>query len=144
LARLLTLLNHALTEEQKQDAFATLGVNEILILPPGLQLSWGQISPWGMLPIQEILPIENWIMEHSEPQDFVLIQGEMGATFYLVSLLLAQNRKPVYSTTERKAVQEKAEDGTIRKVTLFKHVCFRAYVLYDGQDSIKKVHKDGA
>jgi hypothetical protein len=132
LARLLSLLNHTLTEAQKQNAFAELGVAEILVLPPSLQLSWGQISPHGCLPIEGLLPIQNWIMEHSEPQDFVLIQGEMGATFYLVSWLLAQNRKPIYSTTERKVIEEKAEDGTVRKVNLFKHVCFRAYVLYSG------------
>ncbi|MCS6904879.1 MAG: CRISPR-associated protein Csx20 [Bacteroidia bacterium] len=130
MARLLTLLNHTLTEEQEQSAFTTLGITEILVLPSELASKWGKISPQGDLPLDELIPFQNWIMENSEPQDYVLFQGEMGATFYLVTWLLAQNRIPIYSTTERKVIEEKAEDGTLRKINLFKHVCYRRYVMY--------------
>ncbi len=75
------------------------------------------------------MPIRKWILKESKEHDYVLIQGEFGATFYLVDYCFNIKRVPIYATSIRQ-VEEKAEDDITITNRTFKHVNFRKYVKY--------------
>ena len=55
-----------------------------------------------------------------------MCQGEFGLTYQLVSLLKEKGIQVVYSCSERKTVEKKTENGTI-KASEFCFVKFREY-----------------
>ena len=74
-------------------------------------------------------PILDWIDEHcTNSDDYILIQGDFGATYFLVDYCKKRNYAiPIYATTERKSVEEVQEDGSIKTQRIFKHKRFRLY-----------------
>ena len=124
---LFLLFNHQFTAEQEADARVSLGVERIVSLPPDLQELWSQIPAdlpelWGYLE-----PLRAWLADQAEGGDFVLIQGDFGACRLMVDFSLAQGLIPVYSTTEREAVEEHQADGSVKLVHHFRHRIFRRY-----------------
>ena len=59
-------------------------------------------------------------------EDYILIQGDFGATFQVVLKALSLKFIPIYATTERQAV-ENIVDGKVIKTSLFEHGIFRRY-----------------
>lgn len=120
------LLNHDITDMQRQDA-DRMGVRCVVPLPPELQAAWVNIpadAP-GIAPLLQ--PICEWLMKSAAPGDFVLIQGDFGACWLLVNFSFQLKLIPVYSTTERKALEMMQKDGSIQTVRQFKHIIFRKY-----------------
>lgn len=126
LRKLFLIFNHKLTDEQKSSAFHTLKVDEIIYLPDDLQEIWSNIPPEGDL-TEEIKKVINWLNGNSSKGDYVLVQGDFGATFYLVDYSLKMGLIPVYATSKRTVLEEKDEHGVTKKVSIFKHVEFRRY-----------------
>ena len=121
------LLNHQLTFKQEQDDRQSLGVGRIIELPRDLNALWRRVPP-DLEDIMDYLePIGTWLEKHAAKKDYVLIQGDFGAAYIMVSFAFEIGLIPLYSTTLREAVEEHGEDGTVKMVHHFKHRMFRRY-----------------
>jgi len=124
---LFLIFNHEITPVQENDARDSLGIERIICLSPDLKNLWRQIPP-DLTEISNYLePIKTWLARQAVESDYVLIQGEFGACFIMVNFAFEINLIPIYSTTEREAVEERKEDGTINLSHQFRHRIFRRY-----------------
>lgn len=126
--KLLCVFSHKLTEEQKEDAKSSLGVEEFIPLPTELQQVWSNIDPtWGDKEVEEaIQPILNWLSK-ADALSYVLVQGEFTATASIVAHSLNCGLIPVVATTARVVEEITGKDGSVQKTSVFKHVRFRRY-----------------
>ena len=125
--RMLLLLSHKLTEDQKENANTALGVHEFLALPDDLQKLWIQITPTKHVLREYLEPIRSWINENAGHSDYVLIQGDFGAVYLMVNYAFSVGRIPVYATTERVVVEKRMPDNAVKSERIFKHKMFRKY-----------------
>lgn len=130
MSKLFVLFNHSLTAEQLADAQVSLGVREVVMPPQSLLELWGNIPPEPATIAGSLAPATQWLSEYAEPDDFILVQGEFGATALLVHEAFRLGLKPVYATTERRAVEELLENGDVRISHCFRHVRFRQYEVH--------------
>ena len=127
MASLFLIFNHTFTDNQRSDALVSLGVKRIVDMPPDQKKIWRNISP-DLPAIEAYLePVKLWLKLNAKRDDFALIQGDFGACYIMVNFALAQGLIPVYSTTERMAVEEYGDDGTIKLIHQFRHQIFRRY-----------------
>ena len=124
--QLFLIFSHKLTEEQIK-ATTDLRVEKIIYLPEDLQKIWSNVDPIGELGTEPLDEIASWLKEHGNEGDFVLIQGEFGATFYLADFCFSSDLVPIYATTKRVSEEIAKSDGTIERRQMFKHVNFRKY-----------------
>ncbi len=124
---LLLLFNHRLTGQQADDARASLGVGDIIFPPESIQALWSQVPPEIDDLTPYLAPVFTWLADSARLGDFVLIQGEFGATFLAVGEACRLGLIPVYSTTSRQAVEEHLPDGRVEISHVFGHVRFRRY-----------------
>ncbi len=124
---LFLLFNHRLTGQQADDARASLGVGRIVAPPEAIQSLWSQVPPEIDDLGPYLAPVFTWLAAEARPGDFVLIQGEFGATFLAVREAHRLGLIPVYSTTSRQAVEEHLPDGRVEISHVFGHVRFRRY-----------------
>jgi len=124
---LFLIFNHQITPIQVQDAKNSLGIERIIEMPDALKELWRQI-PSDLAEISDyLIPLKEWLLSQAVKGDYVLIQGDFGACFIMVSAAFDMGLIPVYSTTKREAVEEHGEDGSVRLVHQVKHECFRKY-----------------
>ncbi|RLC28874.1 MAG: hypothetical protein DRH37_08700 [Deltaproteobacteria bacterium] len=123
------IFNHTFTALQRQDAVDSLGVDRIQDMPPDLKSLWRNIPPDLPRISGYLEPVKAWLKGRAERGDYVLIQGDFGACHIMVNFALAHDLIPVYSTTERIAVEAHGEDGTVKLTHHFKHRIFRRYGL---------------
>jgi len=127
MARLFIVFNHTLTKAQEEEAVRDLGVNEIVEPPGMLGGIWAQI-PAETDSIKNLLTtLVAWLEKESVPGDFVLTQGDFGATYLLVERAFELGLQPIYSTTRREAIEKTLINGEVETIHLFKHVRFRHY-----------------
>ena len=127
MSSLFLIFNHSMTQDQIQDAKQSLGVNNIIEMPEELKKVWSQIPP-APASINNILdPIKEWLASSAKPLDYVLIQGDFGASYLLIQFALSHDLIPLYSTTARQAVESMQPDGRMKVEHLFKHQIFRKY-----------------
>ncbi len=124
---LFLVFNHEITPVQEADAATTLGVRRIVSLPKDLQELWSAVPPDIDELTPYLLPIKSWLLAEARPDDFVLVQGDFGATYLIVKFALQNGLRPVYSTTERQAEEIRQPDGSITLVHHFRHHRFRLY-----------------
>ena len=124
---LILLFNHRLTARQEEDARASLGVASILEPPVDIRAVWAQV-PADIDGLADYLaPVFSWLAGIARSGDFVLIQGEFGATCLAVSEAFRLGLVPVYSTTRRQAIEEHLADGRVEIHHTFAHVRYRRY-----------------
>jgi hypothetical protein len=124
---LFAIFNHTLTEAQVADARSRLGVKRIVSPPEELQALWRQV-PADLEGIDGYLaPLKDWLAGEARAGDYVLIQGDFGATWIMVNHAFQLGLVPVYSTTERQAEETITGDGAVRLVHHFQHRRFRRY-----------------
>ena len=124
---LFLIFNHQVTPLQEADARKSLWVSRIADLPADLKTLWRQIPP-ELSEIDGYLgPVKEWLSEQAAESDYVLIQGDFGACFIMVNFAFEKGLIPIYSTTEREAVEEYGENGSIKMIHQFKHRIFRKY-----------------
>ncbi len=133
---LFLLFNHKITPFQEKDARVNLGVGRIVEPPEEIARLWRRIPP-DLENIEGYLsPIREWFNAHGEKGDFILIQGDFGACFLMVKFAFENGFVPVYSTTEREAVEADGEDGSVMLTHRFKHRIFRRYEC-DSRDELR-------
>lgn len=125
--RLLLLFNHRFTPEQSAQARDELGVAEVIPLPPELQELWSQIPPDLPGITDYLAPLRDWLAQAARPGDYVLIQGDFGATYLMVRHALKNGLIPVYATTRREAHETVQSDGSVRLTHTFRFQQFRRY-----------------
>jgi hypothetical protein len=124
---LFLLFNHRLTSVQEADALASLGVGRIVAPPEAIQHLWSAVPPEAESLGEYLAPVVAWLAAEARPGDFVLIQGEFGATCTMVKESLHLGLVPVYSTTRRDALEEHDADGRVHVRHTFSHVRYRRY-----------------
>ncbi len=132
MSKLFLIFSHKLTAEQITDAQNNFNVSEFVYLPNDLQQIWSNISPFKddiTTDIQLIYEfvIQNDDSEQKNKKNYILIQGDFGATYYLVDKFINTNIIPIYATTERTIIEEKTNENETKKTVIFKHVKFREY-----------------
>ncbi|ADC69270.1 conserved hypothetical protein [Methanocaldococcus sp. FS406-22] len=127
--RMFLLFSHKLTEEQIKDAKESLKVDEFIYLPKELQELWSNIPP-DIEDIEDyIKPIKDFLKKYAKPKDYVLIQGDFGATYKMVNFAIDNDLIPIYSTTKR-IVKDIYKDRKIITIRKFEHCRFRKYEAY--------------
>ncbi|MFO7761029.1 MAG: CRISPR-associated protein Csx20 [Desulfobia sp.] len=124
---LLVIFNHTITPSQKTDARQTLKAEEIIQPPEELCRLWAQVPPEADSLGDYLEPLKYWLDSQAGNGDYVLIQGEFGATYLMVRFALARGLVPLYSTTRREAEEEVLGDGTVQVRHRFFHVRFRYF-----------------
>ena len=124
---LLLLFNHTFTEIQSADARRTLGVRAIIALPEDLRRIWRQIPADQPAIYGHLAPLREWVSLTARTDDFILIQGDFGATWLMVQFALNRGMIPVYATTRREAREIRLPDGATQLTHHFRHVMFRRY-----------------
>jgi len=127
LNRMILIFSHILTDIQIQDAKANLGVDEFIYLPKDLQEKWSLIPPDEKDITSITGEIKEWLEEVATRKDYILVQGDYGATYALVNFCRSRGFKAIYSTTSRRAREVKGEDGKIEITRVFEHVRYRDY-----------------
>ncbi|MFA7090829.1 MAG: CRISPR-associated protein Csx20 [Arcobacteraceae bacterium] len=119
--------SHELTNAQILDAKENWRVKEFISLPQELQEQWSNI-PSGIENLTSYLTAhKQFLAQHTQFEDMVLIQGDFGAVYNIVNFAKELGLKPVYATTNR-IIEEFEEEGKTIKKSIFEHVRFREYV----------------
>ncbi|MGV8145512.1 MAG: CRISPR-associated protein Csx20 [Alkaliphilus sp.] len=124
---MILLLSHELLEEQREDARLEFDIVNFIEMPIEIKKLWGNIPPQIDFLTDYLASVKEYILEVAKANDYILIQGDYGATYHLVRFAFRNNFVPVYVTTERKAVDEVLDNGEIKTERIFKHVKFRKY-----------------
>lgn len=126
--QMLLILSHELTDPQKIQAREKLGVTRFVPLSSALLEKWSNVPP-NLDNLDEYLEdILKWIDDNAKMGDYVLVQGDYGATLMVVSYCIKRNLIPVYATTNRRVSEERQGDRVV-SVRQFEHVDFRRYKL---------------
>lgn len=121
------LFSHNLTSEQTFDIENKLKVNEVYKLSQKLQSQWSQVPTDEALKFGDYLEeIALFLKTTLQVGDFVLIQGDFGASYYMVNFCKEQGFVPIYSVNSRLS-REVVENGIVKKYSEFKHEFFREY-----------------
>ena len=116
-------MSHAMTEQQCTDAKNTLGVDTFDVVPSDV---WSQI-PAEFESVDACLhEVKSYLAAKAEKGDYILVQGDYGATYNMVQFAKEIGLIPVYATSVRKAY-EMVDGENITTVRKFKHVRFRTY-----------------
>lgn len=122
------IMSHPLITEQKNDAFESLGVTHFIELDESLKKIWSAVPAdmdcEGVKKHRQ--PLMTWLEHNALPGDYVLVQGDYGATFHVVNVVMQSGVIPVYATSRRK-VTEQEVNGTVIKTGEFRHVRYRRY-----------------
>ncbi len=125
--KLLLLFNHHITNEQRKDAAASLAVSSIVEPPEAIRDVWKRIPPELPAIEDHLAPVMSWISRQADSGDYLLVQGDFGATYLMVRYAFDNGLIPIYSTTERQVAEEKQADGEVQLMHTFKHCRFRRY-----------------
>ncbi|CAB3288132.1 conserved protein of unknown function [Methanocaldococcus lauensis] len=124
--KMFLLFSHNLTDDQIKDAKENLKVDKFIYLPKELQNIWSNIPPEIEDITDYLKPIKEFLKNNANDGDYVLIQGDFGATYNMVNYAFENNLIPIYATTKR-VVKEVIEDGKVITIREFKHCRFRKY-----------------
>lgn len=125
--KLIVLFNHALTEEQRRDAEKNLSVKSVVLPPQELSVLWADVPPYLEGLSDWLTPFKEWLSRVSSSGDYLLVQGDYGATWLMVNYAFELNLIPVYATTRREAKEVEVGDGVVEMRRRFAHVQFRRY-----------------
>jgi hypothetical protein len=96
-------------------------------MPSDLQQQWSNV-PCELENITEYLTgIRLWLMDVANNNDYILIQGDFGATYYFVNWAFKNKLIPIYSTTKRIHQETTMSDGSVEIKKTFTHKLFRKY-----------------
>ena len=128
--KMVVIMSHPLTEEQKEDARNSLGVTKFVALPEPLLGLWSNVPP--DLNKEETREYVRPILEWCYAQGFggeaiFLVHGQPGAQNTVVNIVNRTSGTCYYATTKRVYVETINPDGSVTKSSVFKHVRFVEY-----------------
>jgi hypothetical protein len=119
------LLNHTPTEQQRQELLSVYNMEKILFPPKEITSFWRDIPSLPFLPKDQMEMVFHWF-DTMDKNDVAVVEGEMTATFSLVSFLWKRGVVVLSSVTERHARETRNGEKVVRSY-VFQHICFRAY-----------------
>ena len=119
------LLNHELTENQKNELSTDFLVSEIIYPSEEISKLWSQIPASNAVDRTIIKKIIDWLSS-AEKNDVLIVQGDFASTFIIVDFALKNGLIPICATTKRVA-KESRQGETVKREYIFEHVCFRKY-----------------
>lgn len=122
------LLNHELTENQKNELFTKFNCESIIYPEKELSAIWSQIPAVESIDLSVIKAVTDWL-GNTQEGDVLIIQGEFGSTFMLVDYALKNKMIPLHAVTKRVATEQRNGE-TVQRQYIFEHVCFRRYEYY--------------
>jgi len=126
LPNLYLVFSHELSEKQKNEVYEKFDVEGIFNMPDSLKAIWSQI-PADIPSVSEYIePVKEWLEKNICERDYILIEGDFGATYLIVKWAFSKNCKPIYATTERKVTETHVGEKIIVN-RVFEHVRFRFY-----------------
>lgn len=120
------IMSHTLTKTQVDEIKNRFNIENIIYLPEQLKEIWGNIPPQGEWDFRWLKPIKKWLGKELKEGDRLIVQGEFGATYSLVSWLQKQGFSVYYATSERRVVETVQGDQVLTQ-RIFEHVNFREY-----------------
>ena len=121
--KLFVLLNHSLLPEQFQEAKERFGITHVITLSND---TWRDIDPYAKSIAHQLEYFKNRLLKEAFKGDYLLVQGDFGATFAMANLAKKYGIIPIYATTARRATQV-IENGRVITKREFSHVQFRKY-----------------
>lgn len=115
--------SHQLSDEQIKDAKTSLNITEFKALPKDLQTRFSNVPPSLDSLDDYAKGFYEYIDKNTKKGDFLLISGDFGLCFKLITYAKAKSLKPVYATTKREVLKD--ENGV--KQSIFKHIKFREF-----------------
>lgn len=122
------LLNHKLTENQEKELSEKFHSERIVYPSQQLSEKWAQIPATERVDRTTAQAVVGWLSD-AEEGDTLIVQGEMGITFLLVSYALSHGLVPLHAVSRREET-EVCEGENVVKRHVFRHVCFRRYELW--------------
>lgn len=124
--QMLLIFSHELTDIQRKEAKERFGISKFVALDDALLDKWADVPPHLENLSDYLADIIEWIDKNGQPGDYALVQGDYGATMFIVDFCISKDITPVYATTERKVIEEKIGE-TVKLSREFEHVMFREY-----------------
>jgi hypothetical protein len=121
--KLFVLMNHDILQSQIDEAKNILGVDEIITLSDD---AWSNIDPNKEKIASDMLSYKQRLHQEANSGDFLLVQGDFGATYNMVCFAYEHKLIPIYATTLRRST-EKLVDNKIITTREFVHARFRQY-----------------
>ena len=125
--KLFLIFNHEITKEQVENAQNKHGITDFLEMPHELKEIWKQIPADDEHIAGYLEPVKKWVLSQAGKNDFLLVQGDFGATYLMVDFAFTHGLIPVYSTTARQAAEFRQPDGSLKTEHVFRHRIFRKY-----------------
>jgi len=129
---MILLFNHTLTYTQKEDAKSSLNVKKFITPTQELQHTWSNIPTKVESLVLLLAPIREFITKEAKKGEYILIQGDFGATYQIVEFSKSLGLIPLYATTKREVI-ETLEDNKVVKKSIFRHERFRKYENFDAK-----------
>ncbi|MBC2849958.1 hypothetical protein H5J22_00595 [Cetobacterium sp. 8H] len=126
MATMFLFFSHKLTNEQIISAKRDLNCENLVYLPEELQNLWSNIPPKEE-GYKYLTNFKAFILKNYKKGDYALIHGDLGYTYQIVTFCKEIGVIPVYSTTERNSKDIISDDGSISKISIFKHVIYKYY-----------------
>ena len=125
--RVFVLMNHPLRPEQVADVATAWGC-EPTPAPVDVRTFWGAVDPAAeeAHTTAAVTAAETWLSA-ARAGDVVVVAGEPTAVFAVASAMKARGVIPVAATTRRVSEEVVQEDGSVKKVSSFRHVRFRKF-----------------
>jgi hypothetical protein len=121
--KLFVLMNHNILDSQIKEAKEALNIGEIIILS---NEAWANVDPLKNSILSDVAQYKNRLLNESSRGDYLLVQGDFGATYNMVCFAFKHELIPIYATTQRKAY-ERITEGKIITTREFIHARFRLY-----------------
>lgn len=125
--KLILIFSHVLTDKQIEDARENFKIDEFIYLPKELQTKWSLVPPDEKDISYITREVKEWLEKVATKEDYILVQGDFGATYDVVNYCRSKGLKAIYSTTNRRAKEVRAKDGKIELTHIFEHVMYREY-----------------
>lgn len=120
---LFILLNHRLNDEQKSEAKTRFGIENFIDLT---NEKWSNIPP-ELECLDGILEeFKSALKSSAKSGDYLLVQGDFGATYAMIRYALILGVIPIYATTKRVVIEMEENGVTISKKS-FAHERFRVF-----------------
>jgi len=120
---LFVLMSHDMTPSQIKDAKTNLKVDKIITVP---STYWGQIPAEAKSVCPYTQEIKEWLRLNAKEGDYLLVQGDFGATVNLIHFARGIGLIPIYATTKRVA-KEVIKGDEVITIRAFEHIRFREY-----------------
>ena len=115
------LFSHILTETQAKELKEQYRCENIIYMPEEIKMRWMSVDDNTSPEI-----FESFLLDNLKKGDYVLIQGDWGMTYKLITFAKKNGFIPIFSRTTRN-VKEVNNGDKIIKTSIFQHIGFRKY-----------------